>query len=101
MILNCLIINLKRLPVPSLESSIQRYLVAVKPHLNNEEFENTQKLALDFIKKDGIGEKLQKLLVEKSKKTDNWVKTKKNILNFSPFYINLRSYFILVESMVA
>ena len=85
--------------MPSLESSIQRYLVAVKPHLDNEEFENTQKLALDFIKKDGIGEKLQKLLVEKSKKTDNWVKS---ILN-NPYnnYINLRNYFILVESMVA
>lgn len=59
--------------MPSLESSIQRYLVAVKPHLNNEEFENTKKLALDLIKKDGLGEKLQRLLVEKSKSTDNWV----------------------------
>lgn len=65
--------SLPRLPVPSLESSIQRYLVAVKPHLNNEEFENTKKLALDFIKKDGPGEKLQRLLVEKSKSTDNWL----------------------------
>lgn len=61
-----------RLPVPSLESSIHRYLTAVKPLLKPDEFENTKKLAEDFLK-NGIGEKLQKLLVEKSKTTDNWV----------------------------
>jgi len=47
--------------------------MAVKPLLNHAEFENTKKLAQDFINKDGLGEKLQKLLVEKSKSTDNWV----------------------------
>jgi hypothetical protein len=29
---------------------------------------------MDFSKQGGLGEKLQKLLVERSKTTDNWVK---------------------------
>jgi hypothetical protein len=32
------------------------------------------KIATDFSKQGGTGEKLQQLLVERSKTTDNWVK---------------------------
>jgi hypothetical protein len=34
------------------------------------------KIASDFIKENGIGPKLQQLLIEKAKTTDNWVKNK-------------------------
>jgi hypothetical protein len=30
-------------------------------------------VTIDFIKKDGLGEKLQKKLIERSKNTENWV----------------------------
>ena len=65
--------SLPRLPVPALDASIQRYLNAVKPLVDDDEFESTRKIATDFVKTNGIGERLQKLLVEKSKTTDNWV----------------------------
>lgn len=78
------------MPVPPLESSINRYLTAVKPLLNNWEFENTKKLALNFAQKDGIGEKLQKLLVEKSKSTDNWVLIIKEREKKVKFYFNIK-----------
>ncbi len=61
------------MPVPQLIASINKYLTALKPLLNETEFENAKKCANDFVKEGGIGEKLQKLLVERSKSTDNWV----------------------------
>ena len=65
--------NLPKLPVPNLESSVAKYLTAVRPLLNDAEFEHTKKLVVDFSKNGGIGQKLQNLLVDKAKKTDNWV----------------------------
>lgn len=59
--------------MPSLDSSINKYLTAVKPLMNSQEFENTKKAAQEFLAKDGLGERLQKMLVEKSKSTDCWV----------------------------
>ncbi|RNA01008.1 carnitine O-acetyltransferase isoform X1 [Brachionus plicatilis] len=64
--------SLPRLPVPQLQSTIGKYLTAVKPLLNNNEFEATQKAAINLLNSDEA-KKLQRLLVEKSKKTDNWI----------------------------
>jgi hypothetical protein len=36
--------SLPRLPVPALNSSIQKYLQAIKPLVNENEFENTKKV---------------------------------------------------------
>lgn len=65
--------SLPRLPVPILEMSINKYLMAIKPLLNELDFDNTKKIAADFSKNGGVGEKLQKLLVERSKSTENWM----------------------------
>jgi hypothetical protein len=65
--------SLPRMPVPQLNSSMSKYLTAVKPFLTEAEYERTRTIASDFVRQDGIGEKLQKLLVEKSKTTDNWL----------------------------
>lgn len=65
--------SLPRMPVPQLNSSLSKYLNAVKPFLNEVEYENTRKVASDFVKQDGIGEHLQRLLVERSKTTENWL----------------------------
>ena len=71
--------SLPRMPVPQLTSTINRYLDAVKPFLNDSEYEKTKKVATDFAKENGLGEKLQSLLVQKSKTTDNWVSARYNV----------------------
>lgn len=63
--------NLPQLPVPTLEQTIDKYLKSVKPFLNDNEFATTTKLAEDFMKDSGA--KLQKLLIEKAKSTENWL----------------------------
>ena len=63
--------SLPKLPVPPLHQSLQKYLKAVRPLLNEEEFEKTSKAVQEFRRKDGI--KLQKALEERAKIHDNWV----------------------------
>ncbi len=65
--------SLPRLPVPSLDSTLSKYLKAVKHLVNEIDYEKTLKLANEFSKSGGLGEKLQRFLVERSKTTENWV----------------------------
>lgn len=60
-----------RLPVPDLSASIAKFLKAVKPLVNEDEYNETEKNASEFLKADGV--KLQNLLLEKSKDKDNWI----------------------------
>ncbi len=62
-----------RMPVPQLSESINKYLTALKPFLNETEYEDAKKCANEFAKEGGVGEGLQKLLIERSKNTENWV----------------------------
>lgn len=64
-------LNLPSLPVPKLNQTLEKYIASVQPHLNEQELKTT----LDVVKKfeNGIGKKLQELLVEKAKNTDNWL----------------------------
>ena len=62
-----------RMPVPQLKTSIDKFLTAVKPLLDDKDFEKTKMITSDFAKEGGIGEKLQTLLEERYKNTDNWV----------------------------
>ncbi|CAF0716256.1 unnamed protein product [Brachionus calyciflorus] len=64
--------SLPRFNVPQLKSTISKYLTAVQPLLEPSEFDRTQKVVNDFLV-NGTGEKLQNLLIEKSKKTENWL----------------------------
>ena len=68
--------SLPKLPVPPLQQSLQKYLKAVRPLVNDEEFEKTSKAVQEFGKKDGIGIKLQKELEERARTHDNWVSSK-------------------------
>lgn len=61
--------------MPKLESSVAKYLTAVRPLLNDAEFDQTKKIVADFSKKGGLGQKLQDLLIDKANRTDNWVIT--------------------------
>jgi hypothetical protein len=59
--------------VPPLSNSIEKYLKAVKPLLTKNEYENTEKIAFDFSKDNGLGQKLQTLLIQRSKEKENWL----------------------------
>ncbi|XP_071812647.1 peroxisomal carnitine O-octanoyltransferase-like isoform X3 [Apostichopus japonicus] len=63
--------NLPSLPVPSLDSTLHKYLDSVKPLVTDEEFAETKKIVDEFGR--GIGQKLHQRLLEKSKREKNWV----------------------------
>lgn len=63
--------SLPNLPLPSLESTLLRYLRSVKPLLNEEKYERMEMLTADF--KKGIGKKLQRYLILKSWWATNYV----------------------------
>ena len=71
--------SLPRLPVPPLQQTMDKYLNAIRPLVNDDQFEQTRKLVEEFRKPGGIGEKLQEKLVERSKTEDNWVSNDKEV----------------------
>lgn len=68
------------MPVPELNSTLDKYLNLVRPIVNDEQYEKTKKIVTEFRAEAGIGEKLQKLLIEFAESKDNWVSSEK--LNF-------------------
>lgn len=65
--------SLPPLPVPALQQTMEKYLSAIKPLVDEEEFEYTQDLVKDFLKPNGDGEHLQNRLIQKAKTETNWV----------------------------
>ena len=65
--------SLPKLPVPPLQQSLKKYLKAVQPLVNDEEFKKTCRIVEEFGMKNGIGEELQKALEDRAKTHDNWV----------------------------
>ncbi|KRT83273.1 hypothetical protein AMK59_3062, partial [Oryctes borbonicus] len=65
--------NLPRLPVPALKQTLEKFLLTARPHLNDKEFKVTSELVNKFSAENGIGTKLQNLLVEKAKASENWL----------------------------
>ncbi|XP_022371123.1 peroxisomal carnitine O-octanoyltransferase [Enhydra lutris kenyoni] len=63
--------SLPSLPVPSLEESLKKYLEAVKPFANKEEYKKTEEIVQKF--RDGIGRKLHQKLLERAKGKRNWL----------------------------
>ena len=58
--------HLPVLPVPSLESTLNKYLKSIKPFVNGGDFQQTERICSEFLlSKDG--EKLQNLLIQRSK----------------------------------
>ncbi|XP_030055676.1 peroxisomal carnitine O-octanoyltransferase isoform X2 [Microcaecilia unicolor] len=63
--------SLPPLPVPSLDESFKKYLDAVKPFLNKEEYRRTFEIVKKF--EHGIGKELQHKLLERAKVKKNWL----------------------------
>lgn len=59
--------SLPRLPVPKLSDTCERYLRMQKVVLDDQEFQQTEKIVKEFSKPDGQGEELQSRLVEGNK----------------------------------
>ncbi|KAL1264915.1 hypothetical protein QQF64_005270 [Cirrhinus molitorella] len=64
---------LPKLPVPDLQHTLDAYLRSVKHLVSETQFRKTEALVETFGKRGGVGERLQKLLLEKREKTENWV----------------------------
>ncbi|XP_073456230.1 carnitine O-acetyltransferase isoform X1 [Aquarana catesbeiana] len=63
---------LPHLPLPSLQQTLDKYLLALKPLVSQEEWSHTNKMVDEF-RTSGVGERLQKGLERRAKKTENWL----------------------------
>ncbi|XP_014663776.1 PREDICTED: carnitine O-palmitoyltransferase 1, liver isoform-like isoform X2 [Priapulus caudatus] len=63
--------SLPKLPLPKLRDTLKRYLISVRPLLNDEDYKNLEQLAMDFEK--GIGKRFQRYLWLKSWWATNYV----------------------------
>jgi len=72
--------QLGSLPVPSLKETLPKFLKTVRPLVTDEEYEGTYKKVKDFAKEGGVGHRLQTLLEERAKTSENW---------FSDWWLNM------------
>ncbi|NXF36835.1 OCTC octanoyltransferase, partial [Nyctibius bracteatus] len=63
--------SLPSLPVPPLDESLSKYLDAVKPFLNEEEYQRTEDIVKKF--ENGLGKELHQKLLERAKMRRNWL----------------------------
>jgi len=64
---------LPKLPVPALGDTLEKYLQCIKPIVSANQYQRTLELVEDFGKPGGVGEYLQRNLLEYAEKKDNWV----------------------------
>lgn len=60
-----------KLPVPSLNDTLERHLISVRPFMSDDSYNNIVKLTEEF--KNGVGPKLQRYLILKSLWAPNYV----------------------------
>ncbi|XP_048027235.1 choline O-acetyltransferase-like isoform X2 [Megalobrama amblycephala] len=64
---------LPKVPVPDLQLTLDAYLRCVQHLVSETQLRRTKAVVETFGKPGGVGEKLQKQLLEKREKTENWV----------------------------
>lgn len=64
---------LPKVPVPPLKQTLDTYLKCVQLLVKEEQFKKTKAIVEKFGAPGGVGEVLQKKLVERREKTINWV----------------------------
>eukprot|EP00002_Diphylleia_rotans_P024068 TRINITY_DN4744_c0_g1_i2.p1 TRINITY_DN4744_c0_g1~~TRINITY_DN4744_c0_g1_i2.p1 ORF type:complete len:508 (+),score=77.98 TRINITY_DN4744_c0_g1_i2:57-1580(+) len=64
---------LKSLPVPSLEETIEKYLLSVKAIVSPQQYERTKSVAAEFVKQGGIGRQLHAELCNRAASMKNWL----------------------------
>lgn len=66
---------LPKVPVPPLRQTLDTYLKCVQHLIKEEQFKKTKAIVEKFGAPGGVGELLQKKLLERRDKTTNWVKS--------------------------
>lgn len=87
--------ELPRLPVPKLEDSCKKYLMALEPIQHKEDHEKTKKVVENFLQKEGpkLQSELQKYAEDKSSYIEQWwdesylTASDSVVLNLNPFFI--------------
>ncbi|CAI8009594.1 Carnitine O-acetyltransferase, mitochondrial, partial [Geodia barretti] len=64
--------QLTKLPVPSLQQTLDKYIASVEPLLTEEELSETKRRVEEFGRPGGIGETLQQKLLERAATRDSW-----------------------------
>ncbi len=73
---------LPKLPLPELESTMEKYLRCVKPIRSPEAYQKTVEIVQRFKSDEGEGKRLQEIIKKASEEKDNWVFfVSANILN--------------------
>ncbi|KAI5703780.1 hypothetical protein M8J75_016118 [Diaphorina citri] len=61
-----------KLPVPSLEHTMTRYLETLQPILDSNSYDHTRQLIATFMAPEGVGVTLQNLLIQRRVEYENW-----------------------------
>ncbi|KAK6171011.1 hypothetical protein SNE40_019276 [Patella caerulea] len=63
---------LPKLPVPNLQSTLEKYLSLMKTVLTSQQYSRTKYLVDEFTKSGGVGEKAQEYVIKQFDLKDNW-----------------------------